>query len=205
MMKLLLRNSFILTFCLVWSINLNAHSAKPLHIYSAKPDSTTIYATNFNVLKYNFSGLIYFIRNYDNSIRVLMTSEMGPKIIDLTITPSSYTVNFVIRQMNRKRILNTMYEDFGAIAGVFQTTPLTSPNNQELSNSQKYIMPSGKLLIKRTSNKVLVDSSSVYIFNKKKRYAKIEYFYENKSQVIDSICLKHQNMNMNISLKKINQ
>jgi len=165
-------------------------------------DSTKMYSANFTVLKYHFTGLIYFIKQNDSTVRAIMTSEMGPKILDLNLMPQEYNVNFAIRQMRRKVVLNTLYYDLGVASGLFTSK---SPFVQESSDSisiARYKLAKKKELV-FLLNTLPTEKSVAYIYEKKKEVVKVEFFYLPNSNNLDSVSISHQTVRMNIELKKI--
>jgi len=131
-----------------------------------------------------------------------MTSEMGPKILDLNLMPQKYNVNFAIRQMRRKVVLNTLYYDLGVASGLFTCKPPTSIESTDTSSFARYKLSKKKELV-FSFRAVPTKASVAYIYEKKKGVVKIDFFYAPNSNNIDSVSISHQTVRMNIELKKI--
>lgn len=56
-----------------------------------------------------FSGLMYIKPITDDSVRFIMLSEMGPKVIDFTLTQEKEYLNFCIEPLQKKLILQNLY------------------------------------------------------------------------------------------------
>ena len=163
-------------------------------------DSTGLYSLNLNIYNNNFSGLLLFKKQTDSTIRTIIASEMGPKILDLELSPEKYKVNFVIRQLNKKIILNSLYNDFGAISGIF-TLNKRKESSADSINGALYKLMSGKEISCKWDS--IKNCAITQFFNKKKKEIVIYYFCNNLHQMYDSIFLQHYNFKMNIILKRI--
>jgi len=202
-MRYLLYTSLLLLFCIAWH-NGNAQSltAKQKEYIPQLSDSAKMYSANFTVYRYHFTGLIYFIKQNDSTVRAIMTSEMGPKILDLNLMPQKYNVNFAVRQMRRKVVLNTFYYDLGVISGLFTCKQPTAFEANDSTCRARYNLSKKKELL-FSFDDLHTNKSVVYIYEKKKEMVKVEFFYLQGSSNIDSVSLKHLNTKMNIELKKV--
>jgi hypothetical protein len=148
-------------------------------------DSTGLYSASLTAYNNNFSGLLFFKKTSDSSIRVALTSEMGPKILDLELYNNHYKVNYAVKQLKKKIILKSLYTDFASIAGILKYD----------TGNERYF----KYLNDSVSN-----SSKTVLYNKNGQELEISYFCGNKEQNADSIFLQHFNFKMRIELRKIN-
>ena len=64
-------------------------------------DSVGLYTINYHILNYDFTGLLLFKRMNDSCYRAVLTSEMGPKILDMYLFENDFKLNFAIDQINR--------------------------------------------------------------------------------------------------------
>jgi hypothetical protein len=164
-------------------------------------DSTGLYSINLKIYNKNFSGLLLFKKHTDSTIRTIIASEMGPKILDLELLPETYSVNFVIKKLNKKIILNSLYNDFGAISGIFTLNKIKGSSTNS-NNETHYKLLSGKEISIKSDS--VQNCTITQFFNKKEKELVIYYFCNSSHQMCDSIFLKHYNFKMNIILKRIN-
>ncbi len=166
-------------------------------------DSSGLYTISINVIGHNFSGLLLLKKNNDSTIRAIMLSEMGPKILDFNLMPSDYKVNYAMKQLRRKIILKALYADFAGITGIstYGKPSVTSQNDS--LNIISYKVSSNKNMIYSTNHKS--SNSYAQIIDKQKKEAVIFYFCKDINSGPDSIFLQHCNFNMDIRLKKINR
>ena len=146
-------------------------------------DSSGLYKFYLSVYNNNISGLLLFKKTSDSTIRAVLTSEMGPKIIDLELNNTSYKVNFAIKQLRKKIILKSFYTDFASIAGILKFNKESGRYFSEQSDSSKL-------------NKTV-------LYNKKGQELEIYYFCNNNKTNADSVFLQHFNFKMRIELRKI--
>jgi len=167
--------------------------------FSFNWDSTVFYKTSISVKGTNLSGIIIFNKENDSSIRLIMTTDVGPKLIDITLTPRGYTRNFVAKQLDRKALLHMFWEDFGVTLGLFSRNGGGYYN----SDDHAYVYP----LVKKFSAGYLPGSpqsfpQKAFFFDKDKMKTTISYFYA-PGQQPDSISITHLGFDMNYILHKV--
>lgn len=167
--------------------------------FSFNWDTTLFYKTSISVKGTNLSGIIIFNKENDSTIRMIMTTDVGPKLIDMTLTSRNYTKNFVARQLDRKALLHMFWEDFGVTLGLFSMIR----DGYYDSVSQTYCYP----VAKKFSACYLPGSSlsfptKAFFFNKNKMKTTINYFYA-PGQQPDSISITHLGFDMNYILHKV--
>jgi hypothetical protein len=203
-MRYFLLISLIALSLLVYPFSKSNQIVEPkLECITNNADSTGLYTISINISDNNFSGLLLFKKNNDSTIRAVMLSEMGPKILDIDLMPSSYKVNFAIKQLRRKFILKALYADFAGITGISTyRKPLEIIITDSLS-IKSCKLSSNKIITYSTNSK----SSNIcaQIIDKQKKEAIIFYFCKEVNSCPDSIFLQHCNFNMDIRLKKIIQ
>ena len=148
-------------------------------------DSSGLYTVNLSIYNNNFSGLLLFKKTSDSSIRAVLTTEMGPKILDLELYNTKYKVNYTIKQLNKKIILKSLYTDFASISGILRY------NNKD----ERYFLQHFDTL----KNCFVTE-----LLNKKGRELEICYFCNKTEKSADSVFLQHFNFKMTMELRKIN-
>jgi hypothetical protein len=84
------------------------------------------YDTNVRFRKTEVSGIL-FIQPQDSSrYRMAMTTKMGQKIFDFTLTPQHFTVNYCFPQLNRKIVLQLLEADLRLLTEHFDSLSAAS-------------------------------------------------------------------------------
>jgi hypothetical protein len=165
-------------------------------------DSLGLYNININIHTNHFCGLLLLKRINDSTIRLVMNSEMGPKLIDMVFYPSGYKVLYAFPKLNHKRTLRTFYEDFGALSGILtrkrpfivENTPDVSCYTYDLRKRMKIIY-----IVDSLSHKLISGR-----FEKGKIVKSIFYYlFAPGTTQINSMKIEHQHFKMIISLSKI--
>lgn len=198
-MKYLKLINFFVVFWMVLG-TLSAQSYIP-DLYNPR-DSIGLYNINVEINKYNFSGLLLLKKTNDSTIRLVMNSEMGPKLLDMELLPSGYKIIYAFKKLNKKRILKIFYEDFGALCCIIirKKCPIVDNNLSSteftfnMGKKRKIIYTADSLSHKFISGRIEERKTSKSIFH---------YFYAPGTSEISSMKLKHQNFRMTILLNKI--
>lgn len=180
-----------------------ASSKYPQQLAVNKPstfqwDTTTSFKANITVLNQEYTGLVILNRESDSSYRVILTTGVGPKLIDMSLTSKGYTKYFAIKQLNRKALLNMFWEDFGTMVNIF------SNNNHHFDTiANSHCFPVRKKLSACYYYKEKQPFPvSAYFMEGQKMKTKFSYFYDGKNHP-DSVVIEHLSFKMNYSLKKL--
>ena len=191
--------SCILCFCMVWS-KLVAQPALP-ELCNTN-DSVGLYNITMEFSKSTLSGLLILKKTSDSTLRLVLEAEMGPKLLDLELSPTGYKTIYAFKKLNRKRILRTFYEDFGALSGILvwnktfitYTSEVASSYSYDLGKQRKVIYYSEPANVRISSGKEENGKSVNTIFY---------YFYDPSILGVSSMKLEHQHFRMVILLNKI--
>ncbi len=75
--------------------------------------NSVLYTADVDVLNKHLSGLLLIKTMPDSSIRTVFTNEMGVKYFDFEFSLTKvFVVHYIIKQMNRKTVINTLHKDF---------------------------------------------------------------------------------------------
>jgi hypothetical protein len=191
--------SCILGFCIIWG-KLASQTALPelCNTY----DSVGLYNITIEFSKNSLSGLLILKKTSDSTFRLVLNAEMGPKLLDLELSPTGYKTIYAFKKLNRKRILRTFYEDFGALSGILvwnksfsiDTSEVATSFSYDLGKQKKIIYCSEPANIRINSGKEVVGKSVNTIFY---------YFYDPSILGVSSMKLEHQHFQMAILLNKI--
>ncbi|PAM92691.1 hypothetical protein B4N84_21400 [Flavobacterium sp. IR1] len=77
-------------------------------------DSKTdyVYKTNITVYGNELSGIFIAKKINDTTHRVVFTTEFGNKLLDFEISDTSFKVNSIVSELDRKILINTLRDDF---------------------------------------------------------------------------------------------
>lgn len=165
-------------------------------------DSIGLYNINVEINKYNFSGLLLLKKTNDSTIRLVMNSEMGPKLLDMELSPTGYKIIYAFKKLNKKGVLKIFYEDFGALSCIIIRKKYPIVNNNLSSN--EYIFDIGKKRkIIYTADTLSRTFISGRIEERKIIKSIFHYYFVPGTPEISSMKLKHQNFRMTILLNKI--
>lgn len=198
-MKSLMLINCIIVFCMPSGM-LGAQSYMPDLCNSN--DSIGLYNINIEINSYHFSGLLLLKKLNDSTIRLIMSSEMGPKLLDMVLLPSGFNVLFALPKLNHKRTLRTFYEDFGALIGILtkkrhfivENTSDVSCYTYDLKKRMKIIYIVDSLSHKLISGRFEQGKTVKFLFY---------YLFATGTTQISSMKIEHQHFKMNISLYRI--
>ncbi|MCG2460170.1 hypothetical protein K8352_05380 [Flavobacteriaceae bacterium F89] len=167
-----------------------------LNPYFSDPSKDYIYKARISLQKKEFGGLFIVKKLGPDRHRVVFTTEMGSKILDFSFERDKFTVNYLLDEMDRKVLINTLKNDFRTlITGNPQVLRTFTKDDQkifETKNDKKkyfYFYKDGLL------NKIIRASG---------KKDKTEFlFLEARGNMSKIIRITHQNIPLRINLKTI--
>ena len=204
MLRFLLINSCVvlsLTACSLKTTEglrqLESTKAEVINPYFSNPEIDYVYKAKIEAYGRNFGGILIVKKMEADHHRIVMTTELGNKLLDLQFKNDVFTENFVIEELDRKMILNVLKADFRLLL-MEKSLVLNSYDSEtqhvyqtQRDNRYNFYFVSkddGKLeQIRNTSKskeKVVVD------------------FHSETGKEADSIFIKHKNMKLHIDLNK---
>ncbi len=191
--------SFLFALCLAANI-VPAQSYMPAFVNSV--DSVGLYQMNIEIENTHFSGVLLLKKMNDSAMRLVMNSELGPKLLDMELYPSRYKLNHAFPKMNHKRILKTFYDDFGALFQIIirnkNSTVEQTPNEYnrffDLGKKRKIIYTSGSRSSVFTSGRVMEGTEVI---------SRFLYELTPGTSTVSLLKLEHQRFTMIITLTRI--
>ncbi|MCX6306871.1 MAG: hypothetical protein NT040_18040 [Bacteroidetes bacterium] len=165
-------------------------------------DSLGLYSIDIEINSSHFSGLLLLKKMNDSTIRLVMNSEMGPKLVDLELMPSGFRVLYAFPKLNNRRTLRILYEDFGALAGIFARNRCTKVETRQDTTDYSYVAGKKMKVIYSTGGSSQKISSGRLEEGKGAR-ALFCYVFTPGSDQVSSMKLEHQQFRMIISLTRI--
>jgi hypothetical protein len=112
----LIISSYLLTSCAVGTVK-GYEEKKPQAesyevTYFSDPKTDYVYKAHISIYGKDFGGIFIAKKINDTLYRAAFTTEFGNKLFDFEITDTSFKVNYILDELNRKIILNTLKRDF---------------------------------------------------------------------------------------------
>ncbi|CAD0006499.1 hypothetical protein [Flavobacterium chungangense] len=114
----LLINSFLMLALFSCSPFTKSYTPKKLDRTSYEvpyfSDSKTdyVYKTNITVYGNELSGIFIAKKINDTTHRIVFTTEFGNKLFDFEISETTFKINSIVSELDRKILINTLKEDF---------------------------------------------------------------------------------------------
>ncbi|MDX6181033.1 hypothetical protein SGQ44_02625 [Flavobacterium sp. Fl-77] len=74
-----------------------------------------VYKANITVYGNELSGIFIAKKINDTTHRIVFTTEFGNKLMDFEISETSFKVNSIVPELDRKILINTLKKDFGLL------------------------------------------------------------------------------------------
>jgi hypothetical protein len=163
-----------------------------------------LFQSSIDIFKNNFTGLL-FIKQLDDSRRILFITETGIKIFDLELfEKDDFIVHYCMEQINRKSLLNALGNDFSLmiynIPGDSRIKYMTEKNTGKLIIKSSGQSGTRYLKVNKKTGKIDEIISSGALTNK----LNIRFFSASGEEP-DSIIVSHYNLNFKIHLVRINE
>ena len=80
--------------------------------YFSNPTMDYVYKANITVYGNELTGIFIAKKINDTTHRVVFTTEFGNKLMDFEISETDFKVNFILEELDRKILINTLTNDF---------------------------------------------------------------------------------------------
>ena len=165
--------------------------------YFSDESKDYVYKAKIEVYGNNFGGILIIKKQSESKHRVVFTTEFGNKLFDFLYEGDEFTLNYIVEELDKKMIVNTLQKDFKILISERQKV-----NNQYQSEDFEVYQTTD-------SNR-----NNFYFFNKKsatldkivnasKSKEKLEILFDNiEGKNANSIVINHKNIKLNIELEK---
>ena len=155
-----------------------------------------IYKAKIDIYGRKFGGILIIKKIDENSHRVVFTTEFGNKLFDFLFENDTVINNFVIEELDKKFIVNTLQNDFKL---------LVSQKNKVLNQFDSGLEDIYKTIDGKQFNFYFINKKS-HTLDKITRTSKskviVEVLFSNVESVIaNSILIHHKNIKLNIGLE----
>ncbi|WP_452232905.1 hypothetical protein [Lacinutrix sp. MEBiC02595] len=163
--------------------------------YFANPNQDYIYKANIEVYENSFGGIFIVKKIGEQHHRIVFTTEMGNKLLDFTFNKDTFTVNYILDDLNKKILINVLKKDFKVLI----TEHLIAEKTYTITNET----------IKKTS----LDNKTYYYFESPEitkiiransHKEKVRFLFTDlKDNIAQHIEIIHSNIKLKINLKSI--
>ena len=163
--------------------------------YFSNSKTDYVYKTNITVYGHELSGIFIAKKINDTTHRVVFTTEFGNKLLDFEISETTFKVNSIVSELDRKVLINTLTEDFRLLLKkdyLIQEQFENESDNIYKSadgNRDNYLFVSKK------------DQKLEKVVHSSKTKEKITLTFDSENNIFaEKIQINHQNIKLNIAL-----
>ena len=164
-------------------------------------DAATDYVYKMNIAVYGneFGGILIIKKTGDVTHRVAFTTDFGNKLFDLEFTGNDFKVNYIIEELDRKMIVNTLRDDFKLLLKKDHDIDEGYHNEEFTVYKTKDDKRFNYLFLDKDANlRKMVHAT--------KRKEKVVFTYVPAGQTLaQNIIIDHKNIKLKIELNYINQ
>lgn len=166
--------------------------------YFSNPETDYVYKAHIEVYGNQLSGIFIAKRISDTLHRVVFTTDFGNKLLDFELSENDFKVNYIMEDLNRKMIINTLRDDFRLLLK-------TNHEVQEVFENEEYVIY--KSADKKRYNYFFEskkDTTLIKLVNASKSKEKIIFRFESKNSTFaEQITIQHENIKLKIELNQI--
>ena len=154
-----------------------------------------VYKTHIEIYGNKMGGIFIAKRINDSIHRMVLTTDFGNKLLDFEISENSFKVNFIIDNLDKKIIINTLRDDFRTLLQVNSKVFKTYKRNNEViyqteKNTYYYFDEVSRNLTK--------------IIKTNKRKEKVVFTFDSKKTTFaENINIQHFNIKLKIDFNQI--
>lgn len=163
--------------------------------YFSDQELDYVYKAHIDIYGKKLGGLFIAKRINDSVHRMVLTTDFGNKLLDFEVSENSYKKNFVIDNLDKKIIINTLVADFRTLLQVDNDVLKTFKNNNEIvyqtKNDHYYYVDEGTNKL----NKIIKTN---------KRKEKVLFTFQSKKATFaENIKIQHYNIKLKIEFNHI--
>lgn len=154
-----------------------------------------LYRATIHFYGKELTGMFVAKRISQDEHRIVLTSDLGNTLFDITISKDHHLVNYVMQDLNRKIILNTLIRDFSAL-----TQPIYHIDYQNLTHRQFLSINAGRRYFLTIDNQGVL--SSIEIASRYKTKFEIQFKPDSLGK-LDRFQIKHHGIKLNMDFVNI--
>lgn len=161
--------------------------------YFADYKKETLYRGRIEVYGKTITGLFIAKRIGEAEHRMVFTSDFGNTLFDFTITDTSFHVNYVMEDLNKKIILNILKSDFTTMLRI--VNPVDKKLDTGASWSFKSEADNKYFIVNKEDGQL----SQIVLFSKYRRKVDLNFTTDGLKE-LKQIEIIHHNINLKITL-----
>jgi hypothetical protein len=166
-----------------------------INAYFSESATDYLYKAKIDVYGRYFGGILIVKKVGAESHRVVFTTEFGSKIFDFLYEGDTFTVNYIVEELNRKILVNTLQKDFKLLI-----SEKIQVNEQFVSDAQQ--------VYKSEANKrdayyffSIPENRLDRIVSASKSKEKVEILFNSEEpNIAQQIAIRHHNIKLSINL-----
>lgn len=169
--------------------------------YFSNPTIDYIYKAKIKAYNNDFGGILIIKKIEDHKHRIVFTTNFGNKIFDFELFNNEMKTNFIMKDLDKKIIINTLKRDFQTL------TQERNPTHKSFRDNEGKIIFQSKT--KKRFNHYIVDEKTqqlLQIINTNHSKEKITItFSKVKNTIAKNISITHNTAPIQIDLSFLNQ
>ncbi|WP_313265916.1 hypothetical protein [Sphingobacterium sp.] len=163
--------------------------------YFSELNEERLYRATIHFYGKDFTGMFVAKRISQDDHRIVLTSDLGNTLFDITISKDHHVVNYVMQDLNRKIILNTLIRDFKAL-----TQPDYHIDHQNLTHREFLSIHADRRYFLTIDDQGIL--SSIEIASKYKTKFEIQFKTDSLGK-LDRFQIKHHGIKLNMDFVNI--
>jgi hypothetical protein len=166
--------------------------------YFSNPEMDYVYKAHITAYGNELSGIFIAKKLNDTTHRVVFTTEFGNKLLDFEISETDFKINFILDELNKKILINTLKTDFRLLLRSNYIVKEQFDNRE----NKVFLIEEGKrnnyLFISKSNNKL----SKIVCATKRKE--RINLFITSENNIFATkIVIQHYNIKLKMELDNI--
>ncbi|UYW00989.1 DUF3261 domain-containing protein [Flavobacterium agricola] len=175
--------------------NLQPKTQMVYNPYFANAEQDYVYSATISAYKHQVSGLLVVKALPNDQHRVVLTTEFGNTLLDITVFKGGYNKNYAMPDLDKKIILNILSHDlFIMLNTTWQTQAQQIAVEEEVFKAT--IKNKNYFLFKKN------EALERIVYAKRKKKVAV-HFTTDSYQQATSVQLKHYNFDIEIQLQKL--
>lgn len=194
---------FLLASCAVPTLKayteFNSEPSTFSNPYFADSSIDYVYKAKINAFDNVFGGILIIKKIKENNHRVVFTTNFGNKIFDFELINNTVKTHFVLKEIDRKIIINALKRDFKTLIQQHHTVSRTFKNDLNIIYKSKAENKFNYLIVSK-GTEVLNE-----IIHASKSKEKIRITFSNlKNHLAQTIKIEHKTAPITINLEYLN-
>lgn len=167
--------------------------------YFSDRETDYIYKAHIEVYGNKVGGIFIAKQINDTLHRVVFTTDFGNKLLDFELSEHDFKVNYILEDLDRKIIVNTLKEDFRLLLKNNHLVEEIIENDAFLIYKSKDNKRFNYFYVKKK------DNNFVKLVNASKTKEKVTFEFNSKNSTFaENIKIVHRNIKLKIELNQIN-